>query len=101
LFTQNSPSESSSVPGLGTEQLRLHGCDTTASQTQFHPSGSLRSRLTNPAARFAGVSLNTSSVDAAAATRAVAEVSGRTGLPCCDPIRHGVAPLVDRILEAA
>jgi uncharacterized NAD-dependent epimerase/dehydratase family protein len=58
-------------------------------------------RLTNPAVRFAGVSLNTSSVDAAAATRAVAEVSGRTGLPCCDPIRHGVAPLVDRILEAA
>jgi uncharacterized NAD-dependent epimerase/dehydratase family protein len=58
-------------------------------------------RLTNPAARFAGVSLNTSSVDAAAATRAVAEVSGRTGLPCCDPIRHGVVPIVDRILEAA
>jgi uncharacterized NAD-dependent epimerase/dehydratase family protein len=40
-------------------------------------------------------------VDAAAATRAVAEVSGRTGLPCCDPIRHGVVPIVDRILEAA
>jgi uncharacterized NAD-dependent epimerase/dehydratase family protein len=58
-------------------------------------------RLTNPATRFAGVSLNTSSVDAAAATRAVAEVSGRTGLPCCDPIRHGVVPIVDRILEAA
>ena len=58
-------------------------------------------RLTNPAARFAGVSLNTSSVDAAAASRAVAEVAGRTRLPCCDPIRHGVAPIVDRILEAA
>jgi uncharacterized NAD-dependent epimerase/dehydratase family protein len=57
-------------------------------------------RLTNPAARFAGVSLNTSSVDEAAAGRAVADVAARTGLPCCDPIRHGVAPIVDRILEA-
>ena len=57
-------------------------------------------RLTNPAARFAGVSLNTSSVDEAAAGRAVADVSDRTGLPCCDPIRHGVAPIVDRILKA-
>lgn len=57
-------------------------------------------RLTNPAARFAGVSLNTSSVDEAAAGRAVASVASRTGLPCCDPIRHGVAPIVDRILKA-
>ncbi|HKX59802.1 MAG TPA: N-acetyltransferase DgcN [Steroidobacteraceae bacterium] len=57
-------------------------------------------RLTNSAARFAGVSLNTSSVDEAAAGRAVADVAARTGLPCCDPIRHGVAPIVDRILEA-
>ena len=57
-------------------------------------------RLTNPAARFAGVSLNTSSVDEAAAGRAVADVAARTGLPCCDPIRHGVAPIVDVILKA-
>jgi uncharacterized NAD-dependent epimerase/dehydratase family protein len=55
-------------------------------------------RLTNPAARFAGVSLNTASVDEEAARRAVAEVSARTGLPCCDPIRHGVGPIVDRVL---
>ena len=57
-------------------------------------------RLTNPAARFAGVSLNTSSVDEAAALRAVADVAARTGLPCGDPIRHGVAPIVDVILKA-
>lgn len=55
-------------------------------------------RLTNPAARFAGVSLNTSQLDAAAADRAVAEVAGRVSLPCCDPIRHGVGPIVDRVL---
>jgi uncharacterized NAD-dependent epimerase/dehydratase family protein len=54
-------------------------------------------RLTNPAARFAGVALNTASVDEEAARRAVAEVSARTGLPCCDPIRHGVGPIVDRV----
>ncbi len=56
-------------------------------------------RLTNPAARFAGVSLNTSSVGEQEAARAAADVAARTGLPCCDPIRHGVAAIVDRILE--
>ena len=56
-------------------------------------------RLTNQAARFAGVSLNTSSLDEAAAARAAAEISARVSLPCCDPIRHGVVPIVDRILE--
>ncbi len=55
-------------------------------------------RLTNPSARFAGISLNTSRLDAGAAGRAVAEVAARTALPCCDPIRHGVAAIVDRIL---
>ena len=58
-------------------------------------------RLTNPAARFAGISLNTSSVDDSAAARAVADVAAGTALPCCDPIRHGVGPIVDRILGAS
>lgn len=57
-------------------------------------------RLTNPAARFAGVSLNTSQLDAGAADRAVADVASRVALPCCDPIRHGVAAIVDRILAS-
>ena len=55
-------------------------------------------RLTNPAARFAGISLNTSGVDETAAARAVAEVAARTAQPCCDPIRHGVGAIVDGIL---
>ena len=55
-------------------------------------------RLTNPSARFAGISLNTSQLDEKAAARSVAEVSDRIALPCCDPIRHGVATIVDRIL---
>ena len=55
-------------------------------------------RLTNPAVRFAGISLNTSSLDDRAARRAVREVAERTKLPCADPIRDGVAPIVDQIL---
>ncbi len=55
-------------------------------------------RLTNPSSRFAGISLNTSQLDEKAAARSVAEVSDRVALPCCDPIRHGVATIVDRIL---
>jgi uncharacterized NAD-dependent epimerase/dehydratase family protein len=58
-------------------------------------------RLTNPAAQFAGVSLNTSQFDAAAAAHAVRELAERISLPCCDPIRHGVAAIVDRILAPA
>ncbi len=55
-------------------------------------------RLTNPAARFAGISLNTSQSDDAAAQSAIAAVERETGLPCRDPIRHGVAAIVDRAL---
>ena len=58
-------------------------------------------RLTNPSARFAGISLNTSHLDEKTAARSVAEVSDRVALPCCDPIRHGVATIVDRILAPA
>ena len=58
-------------------------------------------RLTNPVVRFAGVSLNTASLDEASAARAIEETAARVALPCCDPIRHGVATIVDRILEPA
>jgi uncharacterized NAD-dependent epimerase/dehydratase family protein len=58
-------------------------------------------RLTNPGARFAGVSLNSSQLEPDAAARAVAAVAERVALPCCDPIRQGVAPIVDRVLATA
>jgi uncharacterized NAD-dependent epimerase/dehydratase family protein len=58
-------------------------------------------RLTNPGARFAGVSLNTSGLDERAAAGAVGEVARRVSLPCSDPLRHGVAAIVDRILAAS
>jgi uncharacterized NAD-dependent epimerase/dehydratase family protein len=56
--------------------------------------------LTNPKARFAGVSLNTSHLGEKEATHAVAQVAKAVALPCCDPIRHGVGPIVDEILDA-
>jgi len=58
-------------------------------------------RLTNPQARFAGVSLNTSRVGDKEAARALAEISVRLTLPCCDPIRSGVGPIVDNVLSMA
>ncbi len=57
-------------------------------------------RLTNPKARFAGVSLKTSHLGEKEAAQAVAQVAKAVALPCCDPIRHGVAPIVDEILAA-
>jgi len=58
-------------------------------------------RLTNPAARFVGVCLNTSQFEETDALRALAVIAKRTSLPCCDPIRTGVAPIADRILRAS
>jgi uncharacterized NAD-dependent epimerase/dehydratase family protein len=58
-------------------------------------------RLTNPRARFAGVTLNTSRVGDKEAARALAEISVRLSLACCDPIRSGVGPIVDNVLSMA
>ena len=55
-------------------------------------------RLTNPRARFVGVSLNTSRLDDRQAAAAVAELAAQLALPCSDPIRHGVAAIADRML---
>jgi len=52
-------------------------------------------RLTNPEARFVGVSLNTRNLDQAAAEAVLAETAARLGLPCVDPVRTGVAAIVD------
>ena len=54
-------------------------------------------RLTNPAARFVGVAVNTSALDEAAARRCLAETEQRLGLPCVDPVRTGVARIADRL----
>lgn len=58
-------------------------------------------RLTNPAVRFVGVSLNTSKLDDAAAAEVAARVEGELGLPCFDPLRFGVDAAVDQLLAGA
>jgi uncharacterized NAD-dependent epimerase/dehydratase family protein len=55
-------------------------------------------RRTNPAIRCAGVSLNTSALDAGAAQALIADEAHRLGLPVADPIRGGAA--FDRLVEA-
>jgi uncharacterized NAD-dependent epimerase/dehydratase family protein len=54
-------------------------------------------RVTNPAARVIGISLNTSALDEAGAAEAMERITRETGLPCVDPLRTGVGPLVDAL----
>ncbi|MHA6720299.1 N-acetyltransferase DgcN [Sphingomonas sp. RS6] len=58
-------------------------------------------RLTSPAVRAVGIALNTSRLERAAAERLCAETEDRLGLPCTDPMAFGVAPILDRLLDAA
>jgi uncharacterized NAD-dependent epimerase/dehydratase family protein len=53
--------------------------------------------LTNPAARFVGISLNTSLLSAEEAKEAIESTAQDLGLPCIDPIRTGVDLLVDTL----
>ena len=56
-------------------------------------------RLTNPKARAVGVSLNTSKMDPELARSKIAEVERCIGLPCFDPLRSDLGPLVDEVLS--
>ncbi|KQM97307.1 EBNA-1 nuclear protein [Sphingobium sp. Leaf26] len=55
-------------------------------------------RLTNPAIRCAGISLNTASLDAVGAAAEIDRLSAELGYPVADPIRRG--PAFDRLLDA-
>ena len=55
-------------------------------------------RLTNPAARAVGISANTSRMDPAGINDAIRRIEDETGLPCCDPIRHGAGRIVDHLI---
>ena len=52
-------------------------------------------RLTNPAASFAGVCVNTAHLAEEPAARYLRETEEALGMPCCDPVRHGVGRIVD------
>ncbi|USQ93959.1 DUF1611 domain-containing protein [Caulobacter sp. RL271] len=58
-------------------------------------------RLTNPAVRFAGVCVNTSRLSPEAAAIYLSETADELGVPCCDPVRTGVAVIVDALLAGA
>ncbi|KIS43324.1 N-acetyltransferase DgcN [Kosakonia radicincitans] len=54
-------------------------------------------QLTNPKAKFIGISVNTSALDEAEAIALMSSLQQRTGLPVVDPFRQGVGALVDAL----
>jgi len=54
-------------------------------------------RLTNPACRVVGISVNTAAFDDAAAAAALKAIEEETGLPTVDAYRQGAARLVDAL----
>ena len=52
-------------------------------------------RLTNSDARFVGVSVNTSMLSDEESRAVLERYQDETGLPCVDPVRTGVGPIVD------
>ncbi|BCP53126.1 hypothetical protein K32_17430 [Kaistia sp. 32K] len=56
-------------------------------------------RLTNPAIRCVGIAINTQALDDEAAQAALDEAAAAHDIPAVDPIRTGVGPIVDRILQ--
>jgi uncharacterized NAD-dependent epimerase/dehydratase family protein len=54
-------------------------------------------RLTNKAVRVVGISINTSALDASAADSLLKQTADAFGMPCVDPVRGGVAEIVDRL----
>ncbi|HET9765761.1 MAG TPA: DUF1611 domain-containing protein [Thermoanaerobaculia bacterium] len=54
--------------------------------------------LTNPDVELLGVSLNTAGLAEDERERTLGAGRAETGLPCVDPLRGGVAPLVDTLL---
>ena len=57
-------------------------------------------RLTNPHVRCVGVAINTAALDEAAAHRALEECATAAGVPATDPMRLGVAPIIDQLATA-
>jgi uncharacterized NAD-dependent epimerase/dehydratase family protein len=55
-------------------------------------------RLTNPRARMVGISINTGRMDASEVDAVVQTLSEETGLPCCDPLRHGADRIAEHLL---
>jgi uncharacterized NAD-dependent epimerase/dehydratase family protein len=54
-------------------------------------------RLTNPAIRCVGISINTEHLDEAEARAEIARAETQYGLPASDPVRFGLGPIVERM----
>src|SRR3546814_8764649 len=54
-------------------------------------------QLTNPAARFVGIAVNTSQMDKGKAASYLKGLEDDFGLPAVDPFAGGVAPIVERL----
>jgi uncharacterized NAD-dependent epimerase/dehydratase family protein len=54
-------------------------------------------RLTNPAIQPVGIAINTQALDEAEAKKVCAAAAEAHGLPATDPVRFGVATIVDRL----
>lgn len=55
-------------------------------------------RVTNPDCIWAGISVNTSSLDERTRRSYLADLSGKYGLPCVDPVAIGMADITDYLL---
>ena len=76
---------------LGHPSLALPSIETVIAQTVA------LGRLTNPAIRCVGVSLNSAALDAEAAAALLASEAARLGLPVADPVRGG--PAFERLVD--
>jgi uncharacterized NAD-dependent epimerase/dehydratase family protein len=54
-------------------------------------------RLTCPDATCVGIAMNTSALDESQADSVMKQAADAFGIPCVDPVRTGVGPLVDRL----
>lgn len=54
-------------------------------------------RLTNPGIRPVGIAINTAALDETEAAATVSRIAREHALPACDPVRHGVGPIAERI----
>ena len=55
-------------------------------------------RLTNPLARFVGLAINTSNMDADAVQPYLEGLSAEFDLPAVDPFKHGTGPIIERLV---
>ena len=61
-------------------------------------AGMWAAKNVNPNVEVVGVSINTKSLDDAAAEALMKATEDRLGLPCVDAVRTGVAPIVDKLV---